>query len=96
MGFGFTKKGQKMEFPVPPAVRILIDGNTLQMPAHPVWATEENGLMDNSTYEVKLPAGVTGGTISVDAPDNVDVDIDAEALIVRCTYRGKTKSFILR
>ena len=95
MGFGFTKKGQKMEFPVPPAVMISIGGQTLEMPAHPVWATEQNGLMDNTLYEFAVPEGVTG-KIAVETPKSVKVDIDQDARVVRCTYRNKTKTFALK
>ena len=98
-GFGekfttFTKKGQKMEFPVPPAVSISVGGKALEMPAHPVWATEQNGLMDCTTYDVAVPEGVSGA-ISVKAPKSVAVEIDQDARIVCCTYRGKTKTFRL-
>lgn len=95
VGLGFTKKGQKMEFPVPPAVSISVGGKALEMPAHPVWATEQNGLMDCTTYEVVVPEGVSG-TIAVKAPKSVAVEIDQDARIIRCTYRGKTKTFNLK
>ena len=65
------------------------------MPEHPVWATDQNGLTDNTLYEVTVPAGVSG-MISVKAPKSVTVDIDQAARIVRCTYRGKTKTFALK
>lgn len=94
MGLGFTKKGQSMKFPVPPAVTISVGGKTLEMPAHPVWATDQNGLMDCTTYDVAVPEGVSGA-ISVKAPKSVAVEIDQDARIVRCTYRGKTKTFRL-
>ena len=95
MGFGFTKKGQKMAFPVPPAVKISVGGQALEMPAHPVWTTEQNGLTDNTFYEVSVPSGVTG-QIAVKAPMSVDVAIDQDACVVRCTYQGKTKTFTLK
>ena len=95
MGFGFTKKGQKMVFPVPPAVKISVGGQVLEMPAHPVWTTEQNGLTDNTFYEVAVPSGVTG-KIAVKAPKSVEVTIDQDARVVRCTYRGKTKTFTLK
>jgi len=95
VGLGFTKKGQKMEFPVPPAVTVSVGGQALAMPEHPVWATEQNGLMDNTLYELSVPEGVTG-KIAVKAPKSVKVDIDQDARVVRCTYRGKTKTFALK
>ena len=94
MGFGFTKKGQKMEFPVPPAVKISVGGQALEMPARPIWTTDENGLTDNTFYEVAVPSDVTG-KIAVKAPKSVTVAIDQDARVVRCTYRGKTKTFTL-
>ena len=66
-----------------------------EMPEHPVWATEQNGLMDNTLYELAVPEGVTG-KIAVKAPKSVKVDIDQDARVVRCTYRGKTKTFVLK
>ena len=95
VGLGFTKKGQTMEFPVPPVVTIYVGGQALEMPAHPVWATDQNGLMDNTLYEVAVPEDMTG-KISVKAPKTVKVAIDQNARIVRCTYRGKTKTFALK
>ncbi|MBQ3765757.1 MAG: hypothetical protein II874_03350 [Bacteroidales bacterium] len=95
MGFGFTKKGRKMEFPVPPVVRISVGGQALEMPAHPVWTTDLNGLTDNTFYEVAVPEGVSG-KIAVKAPKSVKVAIDQDARLVRCTYRGKTKTFTLK
>ena len=95
VGLGFTKKGQTMEFPVSPAVTVSVGDQALEMPEHPVWATEQNGLMDNTLYELAVPEGVTG-KIAVKAPKSVKVDIDQDARVVRCTYRGKTKTFVLK
>ena len=95
MGLGFTKKGESMKFPVPPEVKISVGGKALEMPEHPVWATEQNGLMDNTLYELSVPAGAAG-KIAVKAPKSVTVEIDEAARIVRCTYRGKTKTFALK
>ena len=95
VGLGFTKKRQKMEFPVPPAVTVSVGGQALEMPEHPVWATDQNGLMDNTLYELSVPEGATG-KIAVKAPKSVKVDIDQDARVVRCTYRGKTKTFALK
>ena len=95
MGFGFTKNGQKMEFPVPPSVKISVGGQVLEIPARPIWTTDENGLTDNTFYEVAVPSGVTG-KIAVKAPKSVTVSIDQDARVVRCTYRGKTKTFTLK
>ena len=92
IGLGFTRKGQRMEFPVPPDITISVGGQALELPSLPVWATEQNGLMDNTLYDVPVPEGAVG-KISVKAPKTVKVDIDQTARIVRCTYKGKTKTF---
>jgi hypothetical protein len=96
VGLGFTKKGQTMKFPEPPKVQILIDGNSLEMPTHPIWSTNQNGLMDNTTYEVAIPEGVDGGEISVSAPERVLCEIDVPTMTVRFTWRGKTKTYLLK
>ena len=95
IGLGFTKKGESMKFPVPPVVKFSVGGKALEMPEHPVWATEQNGLMDNTLYELTVPEGVTG-KIAVKAPKSVTGDIDQDARVVRCTYQGKTKTFALK
>ena len=46
-------------------------------------------------YEMAVPSGVTGKS-AVKAPKSVEVTIDQDARIVRCTYRGKTKTFTLK
>ena len=84
-----------MNFPKPPAVTVSVGGQALEMPAHPVWATDQNGLTDNTLYEISVPEGVSG-TIAVKAPKSVAVAIDQDARTVRCTYRGKTKVFALK
>ena len=84
-----------MEFPVPPVVTVSVGGQALEMPEHPVWATDQNGLLDNTLYELSVPEGATG-KIAVKAPKSVKVDIDQDTRMVRCTYRGKTKTFALK
>ncbi len=95
VGLGFSKKGEKMKFPAAPAVKVTVGGKALEMPAHPVWTTDRNGLTDCTNYDVAVPEGVSG-KIAVKAPKSVQVDIDQDAKVVRCTYRGKTKTFRLK
>ena len=42
-----------------------------------------------------VPEGATG-QIAVKVPKSVEVAIDQDARVVRCTYRGKTKTFTLK
>jgi hypothetical protein len=90
VGLGFTKKNAKMEFPVPPTVKISVDGVPAEISSHPVWATDENGLVDNTYYSVKGGSG----KISVEAPSSVKVVVDNEKRMVKATYKGLTKTFL--
>ena len=90
VGLGFTKKNAKMEFPVPPTVKISVDGVPAEISSHPVWATDENGLTDNSFYSVKGGSG----KISVEAPSSVKVVVDNEKRMVKATYKGLSKTFL--
>ena len=91
VGLGFTKKNQKMSMPVPPEVKIAVGGVPAEISSHPVWATDENGLTDNTYYSVK--GG--NGEITVDAPSSVKVEVDNQKRIVRATYNGLTKTFCI-
>ena len=95
VGFGFSRKGEIMEFPEPPALRFLAAGKPLAMPSHPIWTTDFNGLTDCTNYEIQLPGGIAFGDVSVDADPEVTVVKDPAANAIRCTWKGKTKTFYL-
>jgi hypothetical protein len=95
---GFAKSGQTAE-PVPvPQITITADGKMLSIPQIPVRSTNQNGLMEATTYQLygPLEAGtkleatstVPGVTFKVGAVT------DGRAT-VKATYRGKTKTFLI-
>ena len=93
-GLGFCKQGGKVERPVPPTVDIKVDGVSLDIPEIPTRSTEENGYISQDIYTV--PALRTGATSKIEVvTDNPDVDIKAEGDVVKCTYNGKTKTYII-
>ena len=96
VGLGFSRKGETLQFPQPPVVTLYASGMPLEMPAHPIWSTDQNGLTDCTNYEVALPEGARFEDVTVDAGPEVEVVPDPEAGAVRCTWKGKTKTFILK
>ena len=105
IGLGFSKKGQKMTYPAPPAVTISVDGNVLEMPEHPVRSTNENGYVGYDKYEVSysVPAGQTTAPKVTAKADNKAVQIEitqpesvAGEAIVKCSYNGVVKTYTVR
>ena len=99
MGLGFSKKGQKMNYPAPPAVTIYADGQALEMPATPVRSTNANGYLGYDNYEVTY----TGDAPKITAKaDNKAVKFeitqpDAEGTaIVKCDYNGVVKTYTVK
>ncbi|MBO4567137.1 MAG: hypothetical protein J5695_07915 [Bacteroidales bacterium] len=95
-GFGFSRKGETMEFPQPPTVKMYAAGAALEMPSHPIWTTDRNGLTDCTNYEVLLPEGVGFEDVTVETDPAVSVESDAAARAIRCTWNGKTKTYLIK
>lgn len=105
MGLGFSKKGQKMTYPAPPAVTISVDGNALEMPKHPVRSTNENGYVGYDKYEVSytVPAGQTKAPKVTAKADNKAVQIEitqpesvTSEAVVKCSYNGVVKTYTVK
>ena len=95
-GFGFTKGGHKI--PVVPTVTITVDGKKIAIPDTPVRATNQNGLMDATTYQTYAPLA-SDSKIAVSASDpSVKFEVSAitaNRATVKATYNGKTKTFLI-
>ncbi len=97
-GIGFSKQGETLEMPQVPTVTITVDGKPLAMPATPVYATNANGYMDATNYQVyaplkddsKIVVTLSFGDVKVDVSNIVD-----GRATVKCTYNGKTKRYLL-
>ena len=97
-GLGFSKAGATFEWPQVPSVIITADGKTLRMPETPLFATNQNGLMEASTYQLYAP--LTEGSTIQARSDNSDVTfyvttVSAGRATVKATYKGKTKTYLI-
>ena len=96
-GIGFAAGDYKM--PVVPQVTITADGKPVNIPYTPIRATNQNGLMDATTYQCYAPLG--DGVHTLNATSNVpDVKFHISPIVegratVKATYNGKTKTFLI-
>ena len=97
-GIGFGKVGNAAVAPRVPQVTIAVDGKQLNIPGKPLMSTNANGYMDATHYQVYGPLSSSSKlTVTASAPD-VKIEkgpvVDGRA-IVRCTYKGKEKVFLI-
>lgn len=104
IGLGFSKKGQTLERPQVPVVQIKADDKDLAMPAIPLRSTSANGLTDCTTYEVRCDVPSSASSMprlsAVSSDPSVAVSVtqgskDKDGM-VKCTYRGQTKTYLVR
>lgn len=104
IGLGFSRKGQTLERPQVPVVQIKADGKDLAMPAIPLRSTSANGLTDCTTYEVRCDVPSSASSMprlsAVSSDPSVAVSVtqgskDKDGM-VKCTYRGQTKTYLVR
>ena len=99
MGLGFSSKNKDIEGPAVPQMRFKANGQWLETPAYPVRSTNQNGLIDNSLYEVKVP--VTGSTwpvveaISNNPQVKISMTTRDGSIAYDCDYKGMVKTFKL-
>ena len=96
-GIGFSKGGC-MQFPVVPQVTITVDGKKVNLPDNPMFATNDNGFMDATNYQAYAPL-TDKSVIKATASDpavaiQIGKIVDGRAT-VKCTYQGKTKTYLL-
>ena len=94
-GISFTK-GADSKAPVVPQVTITADGKKLNIPDTPIRSSNQNGLMDATTYQVYGP--LSAGTKLKATSDVSDVRFSVSPVVegratVTATYKGKTKTF---
>ena len=97
-GIGFAKAGQGAEPTPVPELTITADGQKLAIPATPVRATNANGLMDATTYQLYAPLKPGSKIEVVASVPNVKVEVSpvtAGRATVKATYKGKTKTFLI-
>ncbi|MBR4388670.1 MAG: hypothetical protein IKT00_05790 [Prevotella sp.] len=97
-GIGFTKQGQTMAQPVVPKVNITVDGQALFLPEQPLRATNENGYIDYSHYQVygKLQSNSVIQASATDPQVKVQVSSIVEGrATVTFTYKGQKKVYLI-
>jgi len=94
-------KGAEHTAPVLPQVTITVDGKKVGIPDTPVRATNQNGLMDATTYQCYAPLAAASKIVAA-ATDGTfgKVMFEVSPIIagratVRATYQGKTKTFLI-
>jgi len=97
-GIGFSSNDLSIERPVPPTVKITVDGKALSVPSIPVRFTNANGYGDVTRYQVYGPV-TDKSTIEVSASDP-EVKIDVTPIVagratVTCTYKGLKKVYLI-
>jgi hypothetical protein len=102
VGLGFSSDKVKIDRPVPPTVSIKVNGQAVDLPAHPVRSSNANGITGVDIYEVShaVPADVTEiPQVSASASEgSVKVDVkQAEArngtAVVKFDYNGVVKTY---
>jgi hypothetical protein len=102
VGLGFSSKNKKLIRPVPPTVRIAVNGQPIDLPATPVRSTNANGIVGYDIYQTtyKLPAGTMGVPKVTASSNNSKVKVavtQAESLsgtaIVKFDYNGVAKTY---
>ncbi len=96
-GIGFSK-GEMLNPPVVPTLKILVDGKELFIPENPMFVTSENGYMDATNYQLYAPMN-DNSNINV-IPSSTDVKYDISKIssrraVVKATYQGYTKTFLI-
>lgn len=97
-GIGFSKPGIKCNRPEVPVVTITVDGKAIALPSAPMFATNDNGLMDLTHYQAYAPlkenstikATAQGGNVKF----HVSQIVDGRAT-VRCEFNGKEKVYLI-
>jgi hypothetical protein len=99
MGLGFSSKNKDIEGPVVPQMRFKANGQWLETPAYPVRSTNQNGLIDNTLYEVKVP--VTGSVWPVVEVTSTHPEVKISmttrdgSIAYDCDYKGMVKTYKL-
>jgi beta-xylosidase len=88
IGFGFSSKDKKISRPVPPAVKIAVNGKEILLPATPVRSTNKNGIVGYDIYEVtcEIPSGTTAIPVVSATANNPEV---AVSVMQASSMRGK-------
>jgi len=97
-GIGFRRGSEVASVPVVPTVTITVDGKNVNLPANPMFSTNDNGFMDATNYQAYAP--LKANSVIKATADNPSVSFQIGKVVdgratVKCTYLGKTKTYLL-
>ncbi|MBO5585972.1 MAG: hypothetical protein J5924_06330 [Bacteroidaceae bacterium] len=97
-GIGFRRGSEVASVPVVPTVTITVDGKNVNLPANPMFSTNDNGFMDATNYQAYAP--LKANSVIKATADNPSVSFQIGKVVdgratVKCTYKGKTKTYLL-
>ena len=97
-GIGFRRGSEVASVPVVPTVTITVDGKNVNLPANPMFSTNDNGFMDATNYQAYAP--LKANSVIKATADNPAVSFQIGKVVdgratVKCTYLGKTKTYLL-
>jgi hypothetical protein len=102
IGLGFSAKNKNISRPVPPEVKIMMDGKEVQLPATPVRSTNKNGIVGYDVYETtcEIPCGITAMPVVSATANNPEVKVSVMQApsvqgkaIVKFDYNGVVKTY---
>jgi hypothetical protein len=97
-GIGFRRGSEVANVPVVPTVTITVDGKNVNLPANPMFSTNDNGFMDATNYQAYAP--LKDNSVIKATSNNPAVSFQIGKIVngratVKCTYQGKTKTYLL-
>ncbi|RNC65537.1 carbohydrate-binding protein [Proteiniphilum sp. X52] len=102
IGLGFSAGEKEITRPVPPSVRIQVNGEGVPLPEMPVRSTETNGIVGYDLYEVSCPrpSGSDAIPVVTASSDNPAVKVDVTQAssrngkaMVNFDYKGLVKTY---
>ena len=90
-GLGFCKKGTRLDRPEVPTVDIKVNGVSAELPDIPTRSTEKNGYVSQDIYDLDFPWQENCSITATS--DNPGVTFLIEDNVVKCTWKGKTKTY---
>jgi hypothetical protein len=97
-GISFGKGAASTKVPVVPQVTITVDDKPIILPATPMYATNNNGYMEASNYQAYAPLKANSVIKATASDPAVKIEVgnivDGRAT-VKCTYQGKTKTYLI-
>ena len=97
-GLSFSKGPAGNKAPVVPTVTITVDGKNVNLPANPMFSTNDNGFMMANNYQAYAPLkdnSVIKATASDPAVTFQIGSISNGRATVKCTYKGQTKNYFI-